>query len=87
MGGPTIRGWRHSECEHLQSDHLWDSGRNRLLGDACCADLGLEMYALNVNNAASAIRRPALLCACSPSRIAITNAIVVKNIRIVRRRL
>lgn len=24
------------------SDHLWNSGRNRLLCDTCCADLGLD---------------------------------------------
>jgi hypothetical protein len=35
-------GGRHSRCEHLRSDHVWSSGRNRLLGDARSADLGLD---------------------------------------------
>jgi hypothetical protein len=34
-------GRRQSGCEHLRSDHGGNSGRNRLLGEACCAGLGL----------------------------------------------
>ena len=42
VAGHTILARRHSGCAHLRSDHGWNSGRNRLLGDACCADLGLD---------------------------------------------
>lgn len=37
-----IWGRGHSDGEHLRSNLVWISGGTRLLGDACCADLGLD---------------------------------------------
>lgn len=42
LAGHTIRAGGTPRCEHLVSDHGWNFGRDRLLGDARCADLGLD---------------------------------------------
>ncbi len=46
----------------------------------------MHMYEHSVNKPAKAMRNPALVWECNPRRIAVINAIVVKNIRIVGRR-
>jgi hypothetical protein len=90
-------GRRHSGCEHLRSDHVWNSGRNRLRGDACCADLGLDKmdtptktancpvdFVLDRIRFCNSFRRRGrfVSCVCSSSPLSVLRSIASQNISV-----